>query len=622
MKWDEEVFGLELDLDQYMIVAVGDFNMGAMENKGLNIFNTKYVLARPDTATDTDFLRHRPGGGARVLPQLDRQPRHLPRLVPAFAEGGAHRLPRPGIRCRHVFAPGARIQEVRGLRAAQFPEDAGPMAHPVRPQSYMEISNFYTSTVYEKGAEVVRMIHTLIGKDGFRRGMDLYFQRHDGQAVTTDDFVAAMADASGVDLDQFKRWYDQAGTPVVRIRRRIRCVRAHLYADAPPVLAAHARAEGEAAVAHPVRASGWSSARTGTCRCRLGGEGPATSTERVLSLTERRAALRVRGRARAPGAVAAAGILGAGRSLKYDYSDSRAGAADGPRQRTPSIAGKRVSASRVNMLLRGDRRLGGGKPLAFPEAFAAAFARVLANGARDPAFAAEALALPSESISLPSRWTWSDPEAHPRGPRALRRTSPGAARANCSTAYQQHLPCPDHTARTQRSAGQRALRNAVPRLPDGARRGRARAALAMRQFEGPDNMTDAMAALSALANTEGPERAAALERSTAVENEPLVVDKWLRRAGNFPLPGTLRRWSDSRRMRRSICAIRTRCMRCLRGFAANHVRFHAADGAVTDSSPSRSSRSTAEPAGRRAPRPRFRPLEKFDTRPARHAGSR
>ena len=201
MKWDEEVFGLELDLDHYMIVAVGDFNMGAMENKGLNIFNTKYVLARPDVATDTDFML------------IDR----------VVAHEYFHNWTGNRVTCRDWFQlslkegltvfrdqefgadmysrPVQRIQEVRALRAAQFPEDAGPMAHPVRPQSYMEISNFYTATVYEKGAEVVRMIHTLVGGESFRQGMDLYFQRHDGQAVTTDDFVQSMQDASGVDLD-------------------------------------------------------------------------------------------------------------------------------------------------------------------------------------------------------------------------------------------------------------------------------------------------------------------------------------------------------------------------------------------------------------------------------------
>ncbi len=217
MRWDEERFGLELDLDQYMIVAVGDFNMGAMENKGLNIFNTKYVLARQDTATDADFQA------------IDR----------VVAHEYFHNWTGNRVTCRDWFQlslkegltvfrdqefgaetytpPVVRIQDVRRLRAAQFPEDAGPMAHPVRPQSYVEINNFYTPTVYEKGAEVVRMIHTLLGREGFRRGMDLYFKRHDGQAVTTDDFVQCMQDASGVDLAQFRRWYDQAGTPVLEV---------------------------------------------------------------------------------------------------------------------------------------------------------------------------------------------------------------------------------------------------------------------------------------------------------------------------------------------------------------------------------------------------------------------
>ncbi|HLY97015.1 MAG TPA: aminopeptidase N, partial [Sideroxyarcus sp.] len=216
MQWDEQTFGLECDLDQYMIVAVGDFNMGAMENMGLNIFNTKYVLARPDVATDVDY-------------------ENIDRVV---AHEYFHNWTGNRVTCRDWFQLSlkegltvfrdqefgadvhnrsvARIREVRGLRAAQFPEDNGPMVHPVRPASYIEINNFYTATVYQKGAEVVRMIQTLVGKSAFRRGMDLYFERHDGQAVTCDDFVAAMADASGVDLKQFMRWYDQAGLPRIR----------------------------------------------------------------------------------------------------------------------------------------------------------------------------------------------------------------------------------------------------------------------------------------------------------------------------------------------------------------------------------------------------------------------
>ncbi len=218
MQWDEQRFGLECDLDIYMIVAVDDFNMGAMENKGLNIFNSSCVLATSDTSTDAEFM-------------------HIEAVV---AHEYFHNWTGNRVTCRDWFQLSLkegltvfrdqeftsdvtsravkRISDVRALRAYQFAEDASPMAHPVRPASFMEINNFYTLTVYEKGAEIVRMYQTMFGVDGFRKGMDLYFQRHDGQAVTTDDFAAAMADANGADLTEFKRWYEQAGTPVVKVK--------------------------------------------------------------------------------------------------------------------------------------------------------------------------------------------------------------------------------------------------------------------------------------------------------------------------------------------------------------------------------------------------------------------
>ena len=220
MRWDEEVYGLEYDLDEYKVVAVDDFNMGAMENKGLNVFNSKYVLAKPETATDADFqgiegvIGHEyfhNWTGNRVTCR-DWFQLSLKEGLTVFrdqefsADMGSRAV--------------KRIGEVRLLRNFQFPEDAGPMSHPVRPESYIEINNFYTATVYNKGAEVIRMYQTLLGKEGFQRGMKLYFERHDGQAVTTDDFLAAMADATGADLNQFKRWYSQAGTPVLDIEGR------------------------------------------------------------------------------------------------------------------------------------------------------------------------------------------------------------------------------------------------------------------------------------------------------------------------------------------------------------------------------------------------------------------
>ena len=215
MEWDEKVFGLEYDLDIYMIVAVRSFNMGAMENKGLNVFNAKYVLGRPESATDADF-----NGIERVIGHeyfhnwtgnrvtcRDWFQLSLKEGLTVFRDQEFSRDMQESSVCR--------IQDVKTLRSHQFSEDASPMAHPVRPESYIEINNFYTVTVYNKGAEVIRMQHTLLGKDGFRKGMDLYFERHDGQAVTIDDFVKAMEDANGKDLTQFKLWYSQAGTPEV-----------------------------------------------------------------------------------------------------------------------------------------------------------------------------------------------------------------------------------------------------------------------------------------------------------------------------------------------------------------------------------------------------------------------
>jgi len=217
MQWDEQRFGLEYDLDIYMIVAVDDFNMGAMENKGLNIFNSKFVLAKPDTATDVDYQN----------------------IEGVIGHEYFHNWTGNRVTCRDWFQLSLkegltvfrdqefssdmgsraikRIEDVRLLRTHQFAEDAGPMAHPIRPDSYIEINNFYTLTVYEKGSEVIRMLHTLLGEEGFQKGMGLYVERHDGQAVTCDDFVAAMSDANDMDLQQFKYWYTQAGTPVLQV---------------------------------------------------------------------------------------------------------------------------------------------------------------------------------------------------------------------------------------------------------------------------------------------------------------------------------------------------------------------------------------------------------------------
>ncbi|MBA6327523.1 aminopeptidase N [Colwellia sp. MB02u-6] len=217
MKWDEETFGLEYDLDIYMIVAVDFFNMGAMENKGLNVFNSKFVLADEASATDVDYFNVEAVIGHEYFHNWTGNRVTCRDWFQLSLKEGLTVFRDQQFSADMHSASVNRIQNVRVLRSLQFAEDAGPMAHPIRPEKVIEMNNFYTLTVYEKGAEVIRMIHTLLGVDKFRKGLDLYFQRFDGMAVTCDDFITAMADASGVDLRQFKRWYTQAGTPVLQI---------------------------------------------------------------------------------------------------------------------------------------------------------------------------------------------------------------------------------------------------------------------------------------------------------------------------------------------------------------------------------------------------------------------
>jgi aminopeptidase N len=574
MKWDEQVFGLELDLDHYMIVAVGDFNMGAMENKGLNIFNTKYVLARPDIATDTDFML------------IDR----------VVAHEYFHNWTGNRVTCRDWFQlslkegltvfrdqefgadmysrPVQRIQEVRALRAAQFPEDAGPMAHPVRPQSYMEISNFYTATVYEKGAEVVRMIHTLVGSQSFRRGMDLYFQRHDGQAVTTDDFARAMQDASGVDLTQFKRWYDQAGTPVVQASgsydAAARTYTLTLEQSCPPT-----PGQPEKVPLHIPFGIGLVDARGEDIPLRLEREPAPDGTSRILSFTQPQQRFTFVDVPSAPVPSLLRGFS-APVIVKHDYDDAALAhllAHDtDPFNRWE--AGQRLA---VNLLLRAvAAQRAGGRP-EFPGAFARAFAKVLDDGVRDPAFAAEALALPSESY-IAEQMDVVYPDAIHAVRVALRLHLARTLSGELLAAYQA-FAVPGPYSPDARSAGQRALKNLclsylmeVPEPPA--------LELCLHQFNTANNMSDAIAALSALANADSPERGPALEKFYARwKDEPLVVDKWLAVQASSRLPATLA--EVERLTGHPAFDIRNpnKVYALIRSFAANQVHFHAADGA-------------------------------------------
>jgi aminopeptidase N len=565
MRWDEEQFGLEVDLDNYSIVAVGDFNMGAMENKGLNVFNTKYVLARPDIATDADYLA------------IDR----------VIAHEYFHNWTGNRVTCRDWFQlslkegltvfrdqeygadmysrPVERIREVRALRSSQFAEDAGPMAHPVRPSSYLEINNFYTTTVYEKGAELVRMIRTLIGAAAFRRGMDLYFQRHDGYAVTCDDFVQAMADASGADLSQFKLWYDQAGTPVLDVTgdydagdgRYALTVRQ----SCPPTPGQEKKLPFHIPLAVGLVApDGWDMLAEGT---------------RIVSLKnpEERFVFEANGAEPVP---SLARNFSAPIIVRYDYDDADLAllAAHDTDPFNRWEAGQRLA---LRVILRAVDARRSGQEYELDPTFVDAIGRVLADASRDPAFAAEMLALPSESY-VGEQMETVDPDAIHAVRDDVRRRLALELKSDLVSAYREYA-VPGPYSPDALSAGRRALRNAalgyLMELDESATRG-----LCIAQLDAADNMTDAFAALSRLANCDCPERAQALESFYRKwQGEPLVVDKWLAVQSGSRLPTAL---AETRRlMGHAAFNIRNpnKVYALIGTFRGNQVRFHAADGA-------------------------------------------
>jgi aminopeptidase N len=542
MRWDEETFGLELDLDRFMIVAVADFNMGAMENKGLNIFNTKFILAKPDTATDVDYENvesvvaheyfHNWTGnrvtcrdwfqltlkeGLTVFRDQQFSADMLARA--AGAEGAAS--------ARAV----KRIDDVRVLRAAQFPEDAGPMAHPIRPDSYQEINNFYTATVYEKGAEVIRMLHTLLGPEGFRNGMDLYFSYFDGQAVTCDDFVEVMSEANnGFDLDQFMHWYSQAGTPRVKASGQWNAADGSytltLAQSTPATPGQHAKLP----LVIPV-AAGLIGPDGRDCPLQLEGESQPGATTRVLKLTEASQAFRFVGLAAEPVPSLLRGFS-APVILELDEDDARlafrmAHDAD-PCNRWD--AAQRY-AERVALAMAADPSAG------VPAAFLDAFRALLGNAALDPAFRAQALALPGEAYLL-ERMKPADPLALRAALVRLMRTL-GTSLAAEWLATCEAMQVPGPYRYHPGDAGRRALANLALRYLAAA--GNAEGlALAQRRFEGATNMTERFGALAALVQSTHPAREAALAAFHArYRDDALVLDKW------FALQAGAWRWDDA-----------------------------------------------------------------------------
>ncbi|NLO78883.1 MAG: aminopeptidase N [Xanthomonadaceae bacterium] len=529
MRWDEETYGQEYDLDIYMIVAVGDFNMGAMENKGLNIFNTQYILADRDTATDVDFdnvlavIGHEyfhNWTGNRVTCR-DWFQLSLKEGLTVFREQ------------QFASAMGSaavqRIGDVRVLRAQQFPEDAGPMAHPVRPDSYVEINNFYTATVYNKGAEVIRMYHTLLGEESFRRGLALYLRRHDGQAATCDDFLAAMAEANQRDLSQFARWYSQAGTPQLEVsdhydpatgRYTLR-----VRQSCPPT-----PGQPEKLPFHIPLKLGLLDSSGRELPLQLEHEAEPVGIERVLELTEAQHEFHFVGLKERP-LPSLLRDFSAPVRLDYPYSDQQLAFLfthdTDPFNRWE--AGQRLMTSLLLSSLDSDET-------AVPTALRGAFEAALTDPDLDPAFVAEALTLPSEGY-VGEHMEAIDPGKVHEARERLRRSLGEELRELWLETYRKH----GNLAATANAAGQRRLKNlALDYLL--AREDEEAIELAARQYLQADNLTDRLAALSLLADHDLPAAAEALESFyQRWQHEPLVVDKWFRVQALSRRPDTLQR---------------------------------------------------------------------------------
>ena len=508
MKWDEEVFGREYDLDLFNIVAVADFNMGAMENKGLNVFNTRYILADPDTATDSDY-----DGIEGVV-----------------AHEYFHNWSGNRVTCRDWFqlslkegftvlrdqlfsqdmgsAAVKRIEDVRVLRAAQFPEDSGPLAHPIRPDSYQEISNFYTATVYNKGAEVIRMMRTLAGPERFRKGTDLYFERHDGEAATCEDFIRAIEDGAGLDLTQFRRWYEQAGTPRVEVSLTHDGDTATLHlAQSIPATPGQST---KLPVPIPLRLALFDR-KTGKHH-----------GEQLVTLIEPKASLNFPGFAMRP-------VLSLGRGFSAPVA---IGADTGPEdlvflaahdddpfaryEAMQQLVVRHLVADVSGALDPAGRASG---EAAIREAFAA----IIADPALDDLMRGELMILPGETY-LAEQLPVSDPGAIHRAREGLKAFLGSALQDQLLALHARASAVPyslDAAARGSRKLKTQALLFLAAGAPEVA------APLAAAQYDGADNMTDRQGALMVLCGLDTPQRAEKLGHFHGrYADNPLVIDKW------------------------------------------------------------------------------------------------
>ncbi len=520
MRWDEQAFGREYDLDIFMIVAVSDFNMGAMENKGLNVFNDKYVLASADTATDGDFAG----------------------IEAVIAHEYFHNWTGDRITCRDWFQlclkegltvfrdqefssdmrsrPVKRIIDVRGLRAAQFIEDLGPLAHSVRPEQYKEINNFYTSTVYEKGAEVVRMVQTLLGREKFRAGMDLYFTRHDGHAATVEQFIQCFADASGRDMTQFMLWYSQAGTPEVTVNCSFDPMRKVYTLECKQSIPPTPNQPTKAPMVIPLVLG---------LVGQDGGDLPLTLTngatvERgVLVLTQSKQTFEFKGIAERP-------VL----SINRGFSAPIKVVTDLDAEHLDFLAAhdsdafnrwQALQTSSMQLLIGNVAALHSGKPPLTDDKLIAALAAVLDDKTLEPAFVALALMPPGEGDIAREIGHDIDPDAIYHARATLRAVIGDKLATGLAAAYDRMAVAGPYSPDAA-SAGRRALRNVALDLlaASGKPEIIARAA---RQYDAADNMTDRMAALATLSLYKLPERERALaDFYTRYTADALIIDKW------------------------------------------------------------------------------------------------
>ena len=562
MTWDEEVFRLEYDLDIFNIVAVGDFNMGAMENKSLNIFNTGYVLARPEIATDGDYEGIEGVIGHEYFHNWTGNRVTCRDWFQLTLKEGLTVFRDQQFSADMGSAPVKRIEDVKILRAAQFREDSGPMAHPIRPESYVAMDNFYTVTVYNKGAEVIRMIHTLVGVEGFRKGMDLYFQRHDGQAVTCDDFRAAMADANGMDLSQFERWYLQAGTPTLKVTEQWDEAAGRLeltlqqHTDATP-------GQAEKLPFHIPVAVGL-----------MAEDGRELSPTRVLELREACQTFTFEGLAARP---VASVLRGFSAPVQVDYEQSDADLAVLFAFDTDSFnrwdAGQRLATRALLQMVR-EVQQGAGPKL--PDSLKQAYATVLADAGLDPSLKSYALRLPDES-TLGAAMEVLDPDAvHQARKVAVREL---AAHLSQPLAELYDRLQDEGPYRPEAEAiGRRRMRNLcmayLSSLEDeaGAKR-------AVQQYRQASNMTDQFAALACLTELDIPERQQCLDDFYGKwKDEALVVDKWLA-VQACSTQGDSLAAVEALLQHESFDIKNPNKVRALiRSFASTQVSFHRADG--------------------------------------------